>query len=232
MEVIDRGLGWLWRVAILVSLIIGVLIPPMLLRLINQLDGEWEMGGWQVALVVLYFVVFGLMILAANATMRHYTGEYERPRLNRQDWGLIIGSYLAIIALESGFELVNRLVYHQTQTQNNAAIIDLMAGSPIALWMMAISAVFLTPIVEELVFRGVLTNLFFKREWLKVLLSGLVFGSLHSSSTLPSFLIYVMMGLILATVYRLSGKISAAIILHFIINLAAMSVMVLQLVTT
>jgi len=37
------------------------------------------------------------------------------------------------------------------------------------------------------------------------------------------------MGLILATVYRLSGKIQVAIILHFVINAAAIGLMMLQL---
>ena len=87
---------------------------------------------------------------------------------------------------------------------------------------------FLTPIVEELIFRGVLTNLFFQQEWLKIGLSGLVFGSLHSSSTVPSFLIYVTMGLALAVVYRLTGKIRAAIALHFVINALAITIMLLH----
>ncbi|RRK09376.1 CPBP family intramembrane metalloprotease [Lactiplantibacillus garii] len=229
MEIVDHGLSWLWRTVVMIGLIGGVLVPPMLLRLINQLKGDPSMLGWRIALVGLYFIVFGVVILAAASVTRHYTGEYQLKRLQRRDWGLIFGGYLVIIILESGFEVVNRLFYHQTQTANNAAIENLMGGSQLALWMMGLSAIFITPVVEELVFRGALTNLFFKRTVFKILLSGLVFGSLHSSSTLPSFLIYVVMGLILATVYRCSGKIKASIVLHFVINAAAISLMILQL---
>jgi membrane protease YdiL (CAAX protease family) len=88
--------------------------------------------------------------------------------------------------------------------------------------------VFLTPITEELVFRGVLMNAFFKQSWLKIILSGIVFGSLHSSSTLPSFMIYLTMGLTLASVYQMTGKIHASMSLHFIINALAMSLLLMH----
>ncbi|WP_318766515.1 CPBP family intramembrane glutamic endopeptidase [Lactiplantibacillus carotarum] len=231
MALIDRGLSLLWRLMIMVGLIVGILIPPMLLRLINELANTTHPWSWQVASVIAYFMVFGLVILAGSATTRHYTGTYALKPMTRRDLWLVVGAYLVIIGLESGFELINRIVYHQTQTQNNAAIKSLMSGSSLALWMMGLSAIFLTPIAEELVFRGALTNLFFQHNWLKILLSGLVFGSLHSSSTLPSFMIYVMMGLVLAGIYRFSGKIQDAILLHFLINLAAMSLMLGQIVS-
>lgn len=229
MKIVDRGLSWIWRVLIMVGLILGVITPPMLLRLINQLKGVQSMVGWRIAMTILYFVVFFLVSFAAANAMRHYTGVYQLSKLQIRDWRLIFGGYLLIVILESSFEIINRLIYHQTQTQNNLAIKNLMSGSSLAFWMMGLSAIFLTPLMEEYVFRGALTNLFFNREWLKVLLSGLVFGSLHNSSTWPSFLTYVMMGLILATVYRLSGKIQVAIILHFVINAAAIGLMMLQL---
>lgn len=230
MQLVDRGLGWLWRVVLMVGLLIGVVLPPMLLRIINQLYQDNELWGWQLALSILYFVVFGLLILSAGAVTRQYSGQLQLKRLQRRDFKIIIGGYGLIMLLEAVFQVLNQLIYHQDQTQNNSAIKALMGGSPAAMWMMGISAIFLTPIVEELIFRGALTNLFFKRSWLKVLLSGLVFGSLHTSSTLPSFLIYVTMGLLLATVYRLSGKIMAAITLHFIINAGAIGLMLVELI--
>lgn len=228
MEIIDRGLGWLGRVLLTTGLIIGVVIPPMLLKLINQLYRHHQLMAWQITLAVVYLLLFMILALAATAIIRHYTGEYQSKRLQRHDWQVIGTAYLIILILEGGLQLINQLLYHQNQTQNNVAIKNLMAGSPLSPWLMALSAVFLTPIVEELIFRGVLTNLFFQQEWLKIGLSGLVFGSLHSSSTVPSFLIYVTMGLALAVVYRLTGKIRAAIALHFVINALAITIMLLN----
>lgn len=228
MEIIDRGLGWLGRVLLTAGLIVGVVIPPMLLKLINQLYRQHQLTAWQITLAGVYLLIFVILALAATALMRHYTGNYQSENLQYHDWQIIGMAYLTILIFEGGFQFINQLLYHQNQTQNNAAIKNLMAGSPLSLWLMALSAVFLTPIVEELIFRGVLTNLFFQKEWLKVGLSGIVFGSLHSSSTLPSFLIYVTMGLVLAIVYRLTRKIRAAIALHFVINSLAITIMLLH----
>ncbi|WP_263854321.1 CPBP family intramembrane glutamic endopeptidase [Lactiplantibacillus mudanjiangensis] len=62
--------------------------------------------------------------------------------------------------------------------------------------------------MEELVFRGVLTTLFWRQNWLKVLLSGLVFGSLHTTNTIPSFLIYFTMGLVISRCLSVDWKIT------------------------
>lgn len=228
MELVDRGLGWLARVLLTIGLIIGVVIPPMLLRLINQLNRQSRTTNLEIILAVVYVLVFGIVILAANTLMRHYTGAYQPQRMTRHDWHIVLGGYAVILVLESLFQLLNQLIYHQSQTQNNAAIQNLMAGSTLSLWLMALSAVFLTPITEELVFRGVLMNAFFKQFWLKIILSGIVFGSLHSSSTLPSFMIYLTMGLTLASVYQMTGKIHASMSLHFIINALAMSLLLMH----
>lgn len=228
MELVDRGLGWLARVLMTIGLVIGVVIPPMLLRLINQLNRQSRVTSLEISLAVVYVLVFGIVILAANALMRHYTGAYQPQRMTRHDWYIVLGGYAVILVLESLFQLLNQLIYHQSQTQNNTAIQNLMAGSTLSLWLMALSAVFLTPITEELVFRGVLMNAFFKQSSLKIILSGLVFGSLHSSSTLPSFMIYLTMGLVLASVYQKTGKIHASMSLHFIINALAMSLLLMH----
>lgn len=229
MTSIDLVLAWLWRVLVMAGLLVGIQVPPMLLRLINELIGQPALIGWQIAATCLYFLVFAIVAMVAGVTMRHYAVSDQWTRLTPHDWRLVWGSYFCIILCEGAFELVNRLVYRQTETENNSIIKNLMSGSTVALWLMGFSAVILTPIVEELIFRGALMNLFFNHGSLKIILSGLVFGSLHSSSTLASWLIYVMMGLILATVYWRSHKIQTSILLHFVINAAAMGVMIYQL---
>lgn len=50
MEIIDRDLGWLGRVLLTAGLIVGVVIPPMLLKLINQLYRQHQLTAWQISL--------------------------------------------------------------------------------------------------------------------------------------------------------------------------------------
>ncbi|MFC6180039.1 CPBP family intramembrane glutamic endopeptidase [Lactiplantibacillus daowaiensis] len=231
MQIVDRGLSWLWRLGLMAMLALGVMLPPMLLQLINELVAQFYEWPWQLGLVLAYLATFVVVSYVAYRIYRHYTGNWHWPSLTKRDFWLVLGSYMVILMLESGFQLLNRLFYQQTETQNNAAIEALMTGSTLALWLQALSAVFLTPIMEELVFRGVLMNLFFKHDWLNVLLSGVVFGSLHTTNTLPSFLIYFTMGLILAGVYHWSGKLLAPMLLHFLINAGAMSVILTTMLT-
>lgn len=87
MQVIDRGLGWLWRVLITAGLIGGILMPPMLLKLINQLDRQQPTTTLLVGLTGVYFGIFLLLIGVATAVMRQYTGEYYQHALDKKDWG-------------------------------------------------------------------------------------------------------------------------------------------------
>ncbi|WP_225426044.1 CPBP family intramembrane glutamic endopeptidase [Lactiplantibacillus mudanjiangensis] len=227
MQAVDRGLSWSWRVGLTVMLIMGILVPPLLLQLINELTANGASWWWRAAVTVAYFGVFWVVSYLAYRIYRHYAGFWRWPKLTKHDVYVVIGGYLLIIGCESIFQLCNQLLYQQNETQNNVAIEALMSGSTLALWLQAISAIFLTPIMEELVFRGVLTTLFWRQNWLKVLLSGLVFGSLHTTNTIPSFLIYFTMGLVLAGVYLWTGKLQTSIGLHFLINLGAMSLILL-----
>jgi len=81
------------------------------------------------------------------------------------------------------------------------------------------AAVIGAPIAEELVFRGLL----FRRlaltvpSWLAYAASALAFAAIHGNpSGLP---IYILQGLLFAAVYAKTGRLSAAIAVHFLNNL-------------
>lgn len=67
MALFDRSLGWLARVLMMTGLVVGVVIPPMLLRLINQLNQCPNTTTWQVLLVISYLLVFAILAVTANA---------------------------------------------------------------------------------------------------------------------------------------------------------------------
>ncbi|ACT62031.1 membrane-bound protease CAAX family [Lactiplantibacillus plantarum] len=97
MEIIDRGLGWLGRVLLTAGLIVGVVIPPMLLKLINQLYRQHQLTAWQITLAGVYLLIFVILALAATALMRHYTGNYQSENLQHHDWQIIGMAYLTIL---------------------------------------------------------------------------------------------------------------------------------------
>ena len=88
--------------------------------------------------------------------------------------------------------------------------------------------VIMAPIVEELVFRGLLMGRVFNPDSIVgLILSGLLFGLVHTPNSMGVWIIYGGMGLVLATVYRVSKKLEYSIIAHMINNSIAVSMMLL-----
>lgn len=215
----------LWkRVLIMVGLGLVIQLPPtILLALHNHL--HFDRLTWSILSV--YLVAFVLIILLALKVYRTYDRHLHRPQGFGKRLKWVIGGYVAILIGEGFLSRLNYLLYHETSTANNNNIAQLMGNNPVTVITMGLTAVILTPIAEELIFRGALMNLFFKDNsvvW-QVILSGLVFGSEHASTNPVSFFIYVYLGMVLAVVYVKSGDIKNSMLLHALNNLIAMMVL-------
>ena len=111
-------------------------------------------------------------------------------------------------------------------TSNQIALNELteMTGRQELLYFLLITCL-LTPISEELVYRGVLMNTFLKDSpWYgDVLLSACVFGYVHVSDGITplAFFTYASGGAILAFLYRKTHSLYYPILLHIMINVAA-----------
>ncbi|WP_295745303.1 type II CAAX endopeptidase family protein [uncultured Limosilactobacillus sp.] len=209
------------RVLIMVGLGLIIQIPPTILLALHD-HRQFDKVTWSVLSV--YLVAFALIILVALKVYRTYDRHLHRPQGlgSRLKW--VVGGYVAILIGEGVLSRLNYLLYHQTSTANNNNIAQLMGNNPVTVITMGLTAVILTPIAEELIFRGALMNLFFKDGsvlW-QVILSGVVFGSEHASTNPVSFLIYVYLGMVLAVVYVKSGDIKNSMLLHALNNLIAM----------
>lgn len=117
---------------------------------------------------------------------------------------------------------------------NQNTIIETLKVAPIYTFILT---VFVAPILEELVFRLSFRKIF-SNNILFILLSGLVFGSLHVIGTCEHlidllFIIpYSIPGFIFAYVYTKSKNICVPISLHFIHNGVMMSLQILLLILT
>lgn len=91
-------------------------------------------------------------------------------------------------------------------------------GDPVAITLLALFAVILAPLVEELIFRGCIYR-FLKSQIAPVLaqiLSAVLFALLHANAM--SFLPLVLLGVILARVYEQEGNILVPISFHALFN--------------
>jgi len=95
---------------------------------------------------------------------------------------------------------------------------------PAVLWLMALAAVLVAPLCEELLFRGYLYPVAkkFTGPWLAACSSALFFAAAHGnlSALLPLFLF----GLLLVWIYEKTGSLWAPIAVHFCFNSATVIV--------
>ncbi|KIS02994.1 CPBP family intramembrane glutamic endopeptidase [Paucilactobacillus wasatchensis] len=209
------------RAALIGVLFILIQLPPTAMALIKRhphLDAVSGSG------IVIFVALFALIIGWTYRLYQRYNTTEIKPSSNLKDIRTVILGYLAIFAGQIVLGTLNSMINHQTSTANNNAVAKLMSSNHLIMIVFSFSTVLLTPFAEELIFRGVLTNLFFKPHqfWWKVILSGIVFSLGHASTTLISFLIYFYMGGVLAFVYQRTGKIKNSIMLHGLNNLIAM----------
>ena len=95
-------------------------------------------------------------------------------------------------------------------------------------WFVIPAAIIWAPIVEELVFRGVLRR-FIKKDALFIIISALLFGLMHTidEQSLLNVIIwtipYSVLGGFLAYIYDKTNNICTNILLHSFINIIALS---------
>lgn len=92
-------------------------------------------------------------------------------------------------------------------------------NDPVRMAMNFLIIVLLAPVIEELVFRGVLFNLLNKKQGLvaAMVLSSLFFGVLHAATFVPT----ALMGFLFAFIYHRTGNIRLVILAHMFNNFVA-----------
>ncbi|MDQ8767505.1 type II CAAX endopeptidase family protein [Streptococcus ruminantium] len=105
---------------------------------------------------------------------------------------------------------------------------ELIQNSGLPVLLLFIFTVFFAPVLEELLFRGIIMGkVFGKDSILGLLLSSYLFGLIHGPTNIGSWVLYAGIGLVLGFIYRLSGKYSYALILHFVNNLIGIGLLLL-----
>ena len=212
--------------------LIGLLILVVLVQLPVQVIALKHLPNWQnVIWGTGYLLGFGVAIwLAYEAFIR--VRKIPASSFQLTDIGRILSNWILFMVVQIGLSTLNQVLYHQNQTSNNEAIISILRSNHWALWLMGFTAVFMSPLLEEFIFRGYLLNAFFsaRTKWWGILASGVLFSLGHQQGfNVVSFLIYAVLGWLLAYNYVQTRKIQVAIGIHMLNNLFAMGVMFLTM---
>lgn len=141
--------------------------------------------------------------------------------LNKEDWNFLVkympSSYFLYLF---GNALVIKL-FGEAEAANQLAVEGMFDYVPV--WQMFIMIVLVAPVVEELLFRGLIlfSGERLETTWLRLILSAVLFGMIHSPTNIQSFYSYVGMGFIFSYAGKKTQSIEAPIIFHFLNNLVA-----------
>ncbi|MCH4169855.1 MAG: CPBP family intramembrane metalloprotease [Lactobacillus sp.] len=171
----------------------------------------------------IYWPLFAGAYLVAYIIYLYYFRHYRKPGpqpLNKQAWLTIVFGFLAMKVATLVLYPLNQLVGHEAVTKNDQIISQLMSSSNRNVVVMTVMmGVFFAPLAEELLFRGVLMNFFFKnRFWPGILISAVAFGLSHANNTWTGALTYIVLGGILAFIYKKTNNLKITIVIHFLNN--------------
>ncbi|MDO4670215.1 MAG: type II CAAX endopeptidase family protein [Aerococcus sp.] len=171
----------------------------------------------------LYFLVptvlwAGMFIVILNRAGLPLFSGWQWNRKSIQRW--LIGVILLIIAQIGMANLTAWLYPNQLSSVNEQILESALPQMP--LWKTVLVFSIYAPIREEVITRGLIMRyLFPKYPYIGMVISAVVFASLHVTTLWIHFLTYFLMGLIFSWVYYQTGRIEYSIGLHMFNNLVS-----------
>ncbi|WP_158682934.1 CPBP family intramembrane glutamic endopeptidase [Lactobacillus sp. CBA3605] len=193
-------------------------IVSMLLYTLGQLplliNNSWRSSMITISLTFLELMLGGLVIVMIwKIYMTAGYSHHNKWPIKTYLYNVIIG-YLSLNTINLSLG-----AFQSKITENQQTVITGLHSSSLPLYF--IWLVFMAPIIEELIFRGILMDFCFKKQAIisASMTSGIVFGLFHGYSNLAGLLTYSGMGLVFALFYRWTGKLSVVILIHGLNNL-------------
>lgn len=176
---------------------------------------------------VMLITVAALLVLFTwlyNRQLKRYNPrQFGRKPFTRQRVARLILAFIIIYVVQVAWSQL--IVHHLLPMPSNQTELE-SSIRQLPVWN-NIYGVLIAPVFEEYIFRGFFFNFFFaKKSRLStifgVLISGLIFGYLHTLSFSVTTLLYASLGWVLAGTYLYFKDIRYSIALHFLNNLMSL----------
>ncbi len=137
---------------------------------------------------------------------------------------LIFGGFAAMIVISILMNILYTVIGITDQSGNQALLDDMLNYGTFEKVSLVIFAVFLAPLVEELVFRMAGFNLILKikdvKPWVVITITSFMFGLIHvlGSFDFEQIFYYAGLGVVLGIFYWKSKNIMVPIIVHMMLN--------------
>ncbi len=197
-------------------------VPFVMIQLYKGRDQSFSMGYTLLVLMVYLLIIFYALRMAKKEGLLAL--DFSFFNLKSVIW--LVLSYLITFGV-SIFAAIIMVLEGQLSgtTANQAALQNLFQSTPVIL--LVVGAVFSAPILEEILFRGLIPKkLFPQHEFLGLVVGSILFGFFHGPTNIGSFVLYAGMGGVLAVLVHQTKHLEMGILAHMLRNGIAILVMI------
>lgn len=187
--------------------------------------GRNTFGPISASVVMMMVLTACAFWVIAKWGIRPYSPNFGFHRVQGEKIIWILWGYLMVLGVGAVLGIIQTLLKGSVEVaQNQQSLEEMAKQGPGALAFVLALSVLVAPFLEEIIFRGVVLNYFFKGSnwWINVILSGVLFGYFHLAGyggfDILAFLQYSSMGIVLAVVYKKTKQIQYSIGLHMLNN--------------
>lgn len=184
---------------------------------------------------IMALLVVGVALATWWARIYHrQLGHFQtlREPLRRQDvfWAMFYALLLLLVG--HGYDWYHQwLGLPESVPENQQMLMMVMRQMP---WLLGVYAVLIAPVLEELLFRGLLFSFFGDvrqrvRQFWGIAISSLLFALPHALPTQNGFILYYVMGVILAVCYCHRRQLKCTILAHVVNNAVGVLLMAYEL---
>lgn len=166
--------------------------------------------------------------------------ETHQHQFRLKDILINISWFIALRITIGIFSLIMQSVYNDSTSENDKILLNRMeqlsnlsVSSVIGLLFFLIVIIFVAPYLEELLFRGIFKETIFRQTafLLPLIISSVIFSSLHGSTNWISFLMYMALGMCFYMVYNRRKNLKDSMMVHMLNNAMAGIAMVIMVFT-
>lgn len=207
--------------SIIVLMTFYYLQGQILLRAINlKLKYDEINYSEQISLEVMYCLIFAVLVVCAFIV--YFLVVQKKPvwSFNWSKLKITIFFYLISLGLQFLLGIINQKLNGEIQTANNQQIIDIADLRIDFAIVLLFTATFLSPIFEEIIYRGlIISGIFKEHQLIGVFIQAVLFGAAHQFTNIWQYLIYFCTGTFLGLIYWQTQDIKYSILGHFTQNL-------------
>lgn len=152
----------------------------------------------------------------------------NKPIFQKGDGKRIGLGFLSIICVSIIGSILLQVLNGDKTTSNQAYLTEMLQNGNIV--VMVLTVVFLAPITEEVIFRGLIPLKIFKSyEEIGYIVGGTIFAFLHGVTNFPSLFIYGGMSFILTWMVYRTKRLEVSIAIHMINNSLGTAILLLSI---